>query len=67
MAPTFAGWLVETGEAVRRGERVAELTIPGLLVDALSPADGTLVRQNVLAGARLDANEPLGWVERVHD
>ena len=63
-APTLAGWLVEVGEPVRRGERVAELTIPGLLVDAASPANGTLVRRNVAAGARVDLDEPLGWIER---
>ncbi|MFH5806029.1 lipoyl domain-containing protein [Alienimonas sp. DA493] len=65
--PTLAGWLVETGEPVRRGERVAELTIPGLTVDALSPADGVLVRQNVAAGRPIDTDEPLGWVERTDD
>ena len=63
-APTLAGWLVETGEPVRRGERVAELTVPGLLVDALAPADGTLVRRNVAAGSKIDPGEPLGWIER---
>ncbi|QDT15611.1 biotin/lipoyl-containing protein [Alienimonas californiensis] len=66
-APTLAGWLVETGERVRRGERVAELTIPGLMVDALSPADGVLVRQNVAAGRAVAEDEPLGWVERSDD
>ncbi|WP_171189024.1 biotin/lipoyl-containing protein [Alienimonas chondri] len=65
--PTLAGWLCETGETVRRGERVVELTVPGVMVDALSPADGTLVRQNLAAGAKVDANEPLGWVERTND
>lgn len=62
--PALAGWLSETGETVRRGERVAELTIPGLMLDALSPADGTLVRQNVMPGESIDPHEPLGWVER---
>lgn len=66
-APRLAGWLVEVGEAVRRGERVAEVTVPGLLVDAVSPADGTLVRQNAAAGRLLAADEPLGWVERTND
>ena len=63
-APTLAGWLVEVGEPVRAGERVAELTVPGLLVDAHAPVGGTLVRRNFAAGARVEPGEPLGWVER---
>ena len=63
-APTLAGWLVEVGEPVRAGDRVAELTVPGLLVDAPAPADGTLVRQNVPVGGRVEPGEPLGWIER---
>ena len=62
--PTLAGWLVEVGEAVRVGERVAEVSVPGVLFDAVSPADGTLVRRNVAAGGRVSPGEPIGWVER---
>ena len=63
-AVTLAGWLAEVGEAVAAGRPVAELTVPGLLVEAVSPADGVLVRRNVAAGGRVDLHEPLGWVER---
>lgn len=62
--PTLAGWLAEVGEAVRAGERVAELAVPGMLFDAVSPADGTLVRSNVAAGDRVPPGKPLGWIER---
>lgn len=65
--PTLAGWLIDAGESVRRGERLAELTVPGVMIDALSPADGTLVRQNVAAGAAIDPHKPLGWIERSRD
>ena len=62
--PALAGWLAGVGEAVRAGERVAELVAPGVLFDALSPADGTLVRLNAAAGDRVAPGEPIGWVER---
>ena len=60
----LTGWLIEIGAPVRAGERVAELTIPGLLVDAVSPASGTLVRRNVPVGGRVPPGGVLGWVER---
>ena len=62
--PTLTGWLAEVGEPVVRGQRVAEVTVPGVLVEAVSPADGVVVRQNVAAGQPADPGEPLGWVER---
>ena len=62
--PTLAGWLAGVGDAVRAGGRVAELSVPGVLFDAVSPADGTLVRLNAAAGDRVTPGEPLGWVER---
>ena len=60
----FAGWLAGVGDDVRAGEPVAELTAPGVLFDAVSPADGTLVRVNAAAGDRVTPGRPLGWVER---
>ena len=62
--PAVAGWLAEVGDRVRGGDPVAELTAPGVLFDAVSLADGVLVRVNVAAGGRVRPDEPLGWVER---
>ena len=61
--PRVVGWLVGVGEAVAAGERVCEVTLPGVLVEAESPADGTLVGIAVGLGDFVPDGSPLGWVE----
>lgn len=55
-----SSWLVETGEYVFEGDRVVELTLPGMTFDVHSPADGTLIRIDKSSGAAVEAGEPLG-------
>jgi pyruvate/2-oxoglutarate dehydrogenase complex dihydrolipoamide acyltransferase (E2) component len=55
-----SSWLVETGEYVFEGDRIVELTLPGMTFDVHSPADGTLIRIDKSSGATVKAGEPLG-------
>lgn len=58
-----SGWLVETGETVRAGDRLVELLMPGVTYDVPSPATGRLVRVDAVAGSRVRPGEVLGSIE----
>ena len=56
-------WFVRIGEAVREGDRLAEVNFPGAVVDIASPADGVLVERIALAGDGLSTGQILGTIE----
>ena len=56
-------WVVPPGAAVIAGECVAECILPGLAIDILAPASGTLVEQLRQPEQRVRSGEIVGWIE----
>jgi pyruvate/2-oxoglutarate dehydrogenase complex dihydrolipoamide acyltransferase (E2) component len=63
----LSAWLVEVGETVRTGDRVAELLLPGLTVDVAAPASGRLSDSKAALNALIVAGQTLGTIERDDD
>ena len=59
----FSLWAVRPGDDVREGERIAEVTIPGLVLDIVAPAAGLLAERFVNAGESLTAGQLIGNIE----
>ena len=59
----FSLWFVRIGEAVREGDRLAEVNFPGAVVDIAAPADGVLVERTALAGDEISTGQLLGTIE----
>ena len=60
---TFSLWHVSVGERVRLGERVAEVLIPGAVVDLSATVAGVLTECHVRPGELLNAGQVLGVIE----
>ena len=56
-------WHVRPGERVYEGDRVAEVLIPGAVVDVSAPATGTLADRLALPSDRLTAGQVLGTID----
>jgi pyruvate/2-oxoglutarate dehydrogenase complex dihydrolipoamide acyltransferase (E2) component len=56
-------WLVRPGEAVSEGDRVAEVLIPGAVIDVAAPADGVFRDKFARPGDALSAGQALGIIE----
>jgi pyruvate/2-oxoglutarate dehydrogenase complex dihydrolipoamide acyltransferase (E2) component len=61
-AIVFGQWLVEDGAVVMSGERIAEVLSAGVLVYVAAPAEGTLIRSNIMPGSPLMIAATLGVV-----
>ncbi len=59
----FGLWLVEPGDAVYAGDRLAEVLIAGASVDVNSPATGKLVERIAWPRDLLQPGQVLGFVE----
>ncbi len=59
----FCGWLVEDGADVMQGERIAELLLPGVLLDISAPASGRCRWSPVSTTESLASGDQLGWIE----
>lgn len=64
---TFGLWLVETGERVYEGDRLAEVLLTGVTVDVASPATGTLAERAAYPRDLLAPGQILGYVEAEDD
>ncbi len=60
---TFSLWHVAAGESLRLGERVAEVLIPGAVVDISAPVAGVLTECVARPGEALTAGQVLGVIE----
>lgn len=60
-------WLSEVGNEVYEGERLAELSVPGVLVSVSSPCRGRLDKILVTPLMTVEASAILGWIECVED
>jgi pyruvate/2-oxoglutarate dehydrogenase complex dihydrolipoamide acyltransferase (E2) component len=63
----FGLWLVEPGEAVYAGDRLAEVLIAGASVDVPSPVTGRLVERLAWPRDVLVPGQVLGFVESEED
>jgi pyruvate/2-oxoglutarate dehydrogenase complex dihydrolipoamide acyltransferase (E2) component len=59
----FSLWLVQPGERVYEGDRVAEVLIPGAAVDIHAPASGSIVEELTRRGDTLVIGQVLGRIE----
>lgn len=57
-------WLNRVGEQVGRGDRVAEILLPGITFDIESPCSGTIVSCECQSGAQVREGSVLGWIEQ---
>lgn len=53
-------WLAALGETVHEGDRLVELSLPGMTFDISSPADGTLVSIDKPIGTEVHPGDHLG-------
>lgn len=61
---TFGFWLVQPGEAVLEGERIAEVLVGAATVELVSPADGQLDQALAQPGDLLQPGQTLGYVRQ---
>lgn len=59
----ISGWLIDVGDLVDEGDRVVEVSLPGITFDVAAPAAGMLVRIEKAYGAAVNAGDVLGWIE----
>lgn len=59
----FGLWLVEPGDAVFAGDRVAEVLVVGATVDVAAPASGTFGERLTFPRDPLTPGQILGFVE----
>ena len=58
----FGQWLVDDGDSVLAGDRVAEILTRGVLVYVASPAEGTLIQRVISSGRPLSTGESIGEI-----
>jgi len=58
----FVQWLVDNGDTVYQGERVAEVLSGGVLVYVVAPASGAMRRENLRPGTELPVAGSLGVI-----
>ena len=66
-AASFGLWLVEVGERVYEGDRLAEVLLVGATADVSSPATGKLVERSVYPRDTLAPGQILGYIEAEDD
>jgi pyruvate/2-oxoglutarate dehydrogenase complex dihydrolipoamide acyltransferase (E2) component len=59
----FSLWYVKRGDKVCEGDRIAEVSIPGAIIDMQSPATGRLIEKHVLPNDVIASGDVLGLIE----
>ena len=59
----FSLWYVQLGEKVLEGDRIAEVSIPGVTFDIQAPTDGKLIEKSALPNDLLSTGQVLGVIE----
>ena len=59
----FSLWYLREGDRVCEGERVAEVSIPGAIIDIQSPTSGRLVEKHIYPNALITPGQVLGLIE----
>lgn len=60
---TLQQWLVERGDEVYAGERIAEIVTPGILVSVAAPCSGRVESIVAAAQATIHPGDVLAWIE----
>ena len=60
-------WLAQLGETVHEGDRIVELSLPGLTFDINSPADGQLIAIDKSTGDDVLQGDVLGKLLLMND
>ena len=60
-------WLAALGEQVHEGDRIVELSLPGMTFDIHSPADGQLISIDKTLGTEVHPGEILGKLLVIED
>lgn len=60
-------WLAELGETVHEGDRIVELSLPGMTFDINSPADGQLISIDKTLGSEVHPGDVLGKLLAIVD
>jgi pyruvate/2-oxoglutarate dehydrogenase complex dihydrolipoamide acyltransferase (E2) component len=60
---TFGLWHVRTGDRVTEGDRIAEVLIPGAVVDVAAPTSGVLVERSAQPNDPLAAGGVIGVIQ----
>lgn len=60
-------WLAELGETVHEGDRIVELSLPGMTFDMNAPADGRLISIDKTVGAEVQPGDILGKLLALED
>ncbi|WP_166820279.1 biotin/lipoyl-containing protein [Thalassoroseus pseudoceratinae] len=55
-------WLVEPGDAVEEGDRLAEVVLPGIVFYVSASASGTFLQQERSQGASVFRGDCLGFI-----
>lgn len=53
-------WLAELGETLHEGDRIVELSLPGMTFDINSPAGGRLISIDKTSGSEVHPGDILG-------
>lgn len=59
----LSGWLVEPGDTVVVGDRVAEVLVRGITFDVAAPETGVLTAIRTPLDAVVAPGDVLGWIE----
>jgi pyruvate/2-oxoglutarate dehydrogenase complex dihydrolipoamide acyltransferase (E2) component len=59
----FSLWHVRVGDRVTEGDRIAEVLIPGAVVDIPAPTSGVLAARAVLPNDPLTSGQVIGEIE----
>lgn len=62
-----SGWLVDRGDFVIEGDRVAEVLISGVTFDIESTQSGQLIEISKFVDATVSHGEVLGWLNSTDD
>ena len=60
-------WLAALGETVHEGDRLVELSLPGMTFDINSPADGQLTSIDKTLGTEVHPGDILGKLQAIEE
>lgn len=58
-----SSWLIDVGDTVETGDRVAELSLKGMTFDVAAPLAGTLQRISKTVDTVVAPGDILGWID----